>query len=53
MSWEQIEAAIRDNVRYGEWERDQPPEYCPLDGAVLVVRGNVRDCPMGNWSWTA
>lgn len=51
MSWEQLEAIERDNRKQVEWERKQPPERCPHDGSLLVVRRNVRDCPMGNYTW--
>ena len=51
MPWEQLVAAIKSNIKSEENERDQPPEYCPHDGAVLVKRGNVRNCPMGNFRW--
>ena len=52
MSWEQLRAVQRENQASAEWEREQPPEYCPKDGAVLIERADgVRDCPMGNYRW--
>ena len=51
MAWEQLEAALRDQRRNEEWERKQPPESCPHDGAQLEVRGKVRNCPFGNYRW--
>ena len=51
-SWERLVASRRDNIRYQEWERDQKPEYCPHDGAVLEEREDgTRNCPMGNYRW--
>ena len=52
MPWEQLISAWRDTLRRAEWERDQPPRYCPHDGSVLVEREDgVRNCPMGDYRW--
>jgi len=51
--YEALISAQQDNQRAAEWERDQPPEYCPVDGAPLVERDDgTRNCPMGNFRWT-
>ena len=50
MGWYQLISSIKDNAENAE--RDQPPECCPHDGALLVERADgVRDCPMGNFRW--
>lgn len=50
--YETLIAVQRDNARYAEWERDQPPEYCPYDGAILQENDEgVRNCPMGNFRY--
>ena len=51
MTWEKLEAILRDNLRRIEEEQTRPPETCPFDGARLEVVGRVRNCPMGNYRW--
>ena len=52
VSWEQLVGARRENEQAEAWERDQPPAYCPHDGATLIERRDgARDCPMGNFRW--
>ena len=52
MGLEQLRAIRRSNVARAEWERDQPPAYCPHDGTPLREnRAGVRDCPRGDFTW--
>ena len=52
MSWEQYQEIIRQNRIDATRLADKPPVACPIDGTVLVIRGDgVRNCPFGNFRW--
>ena len=51
MSWEQLKAIIDEDKAEARKAKNEPPGACPIDGAILEVRGNVRNCPMGNYRW--
>ena len=53
MSWEQLQAILKENKTTKAMEERDPPVACPVDGAILDIhpRGR-RNCPMGNYTWT-
>ena len=53
MSWEQLQAILKENKTTRAIEERDPPVACPFDGAILDIhpRGR-RNCPMGNYTWT-
>jgi len=52
MSWEQLSAILETHQNNVREETSSPPTACPIDGALLEIRGDgVRNCPMGNYTW--
>jgi hypothetical protein len=51
MSWDQLKAILEVNRQDISREASEPPTACPIDGSPLDVRGNIRNCPMGNYRW--
>ena len=52
MGWEQLKAILDENRQRRDRLASEPPIACPIDGSILVVRGDgVRNCPMGNFRW--
>jgi len=52
MSWEQLQAILKENRADATRRATEPPVACPIDGTLLVVRADgVRNCPMGNYRW--
>lgn len=51
MSFETLREIARENREEAERAASRPPVACPLDGTPLQVRGEVRNCPMGNYRW--
>jgi len=49
MSWETLRDIKRENREAEERASALPPVACPIDGEPLRIRGNVRDCPYGNF----
>jgi hypothetical protein len=54
MSWQQL-SDIRKRADEDRREaQGAPPVACPIDGSVLdVAPSGVRNCPAGNYTWTA
>lgn len=53
MGWETLREIAEENRAEAEAAATRIPVSCPLDGAALDVRGDVRNCPMGNYRWEA
>jgi hypothetical protein len=51
MSSDQLKAILEVSRQDISWEASEPPTACPIDGSLLDVRDNVRNCPMGNYRW--
>ena len=51
MPWEQLRAIQEENRQINKEAKSQPPTTCPIDGQPLDVRGNIRNCPFGNFRW--
>lgn len=49
MSWEQLEAILKENKREQEKAGDKTPADCPVCGEQLDRRDNQLNCPMGHW----
>lgn len=41
----------RENRRLIEEAEFAVPEACPFDGTRLDIRGDVRNCPIGDYRW--
>jgi len=52
MSWEQLQAIVKENRATQRINQIDQPTACPIDGAILDIhpRGR-RNCPLGNYSW--
>jgi len=52
MSWEQLQAILKENKQTQIDANTTPPVACPIDGAILDIglRG-ARNCPLGNFRW--
>jgi hypothetical protein len=54
MSWEQLEAILKQNRDYARVNRSAKPRTCPNDGSQLTQgRRGVLDCPFGDYRWPA
>ena len=53
MGWETLLEIAEENRAEAASASARIPVSCPLDGAPLDVRGDVRNCPMGNYRWEA
>ena len=52
MAWTQLQDMLEQNREARREVEAAPPETCPIDGAILRIRGDgVRDCSMGNYTW--
>ena len=51
MGFETLSEIKRDNEAAERRATAAPPLACPVDGALLEVRGTVRNCPLGNYTW--
>lgn len=52
MSWATLHQIVKANRAEAERAEAQPPEDCPVDGALLDIRADgVRNCPYGNYRW--
>ena len=49
MAWHTLGEIKKENREAEERAQRAPPVACPIDGERLRVRGNVRDCPYGNY----
>ena len=53
MSWEQLQAILKENKTTRGMDERDPPVACPIDGAILDIHSRGRrNCPMGNYTWT-
>ena len=51
MGWPQLTDILNRNRGDIRAFNAAPPTACPIDGSMLQDRGNVRNCPMGNYTW--
>ena len=51
MSWEKLHTIIKENRERQAQERAELPTTCPIDGELLDTRGDIRNCPLGNYQW--
>lgn len=52
MTWETLRQIKRENREAEDIASARGPIACPRCGDVLRVRGNVRDCPTGDYTWS-
>tara|TARA_Y100000310_G_C20615958_1_gene780634 strand:+ start:1387 stop:1572 length:186 start_codon:yes stop_codon:yes gene_type:complete len=53
MTWNQLKDIKQQNRETVAAERREGPLSCPIDGELLDIRGNIRNCPLGNYRWEA
>ena len=54
MSWNQLLDIKKRAEEEARLAKTEPPSSCPIDGEKLDVRQDgVRNCPQGNFRWTA
>ena len=52
MGWSKLTEIQRLNRQERADQRQQPPLACPIDGVLLEIKGGIRNCPMGNFTYT-
>lgn len=52
MAWDTLGEIKRENEAAEALATRRGPTACPIDGAPLVTgKGDVRNCPLGNYRW--